>query len=272
MSPDNFPEGVRAMLSGIARNRIELEQYMDFLRNRAFRQTLIVHDSHRLPSAPPESRALRLRVASNATCDPGPSDPRSNDQVVFRRRGSVLTTSESLVKAAVQHLSKVWPLSVPFTELAATARAVVAGRPIPVDTEVMSEASKHLASTLLKCLSTGMIDFHYEPPSFTTTLSATPKASPLARVQAADVSSATNRLHEHVPLDDVQRFVLKHLDGSTDSSELVEKASQAVLANELLLFSPAGQKVTAPAEVLAILKDMMPHVVTSLSKRAFLVG
>lgn len=271
MSLDNFPENVRGMLQSVSRNRVELEQYMDFLRNRAFRQTLITHRSTSLSPNADERRMINLRIASNAAAETEQFDPRSNDQVSFRRKGSVLTTSDPVVKAAMLHLRKVWPHSVPFTELAATARSFVAGRPVPVDSEILSDASLQLARTLLRCFATSMIDLHVEQPTFTTQVSNTPETAPLARVQAARESAVTNRLHEYTPLDDIQRFVLRKLDGRTDMAALTDLVAQAAETGELLLFHPDGRRVEETQDVRSVLRDMLPQVVLSLARRALLV-
>ena len=259
------------MLQSVSRNRVELEQYMDFLRNRAFRQTLITHRSTPLSPNADERRMINLRIASNAAAETEQFDPRSNDQVSFRRKGSVLTTSDPVVKAAMLQLRKVWPHSVPFTELAATARSFVAGRPVPVDSEILSDASQQLARTLLRCFATSMIDLHVEQPTFTTQVFNTPESAPLARIQAARESSVTNRLHEHTPLDDIQRFVLRKLDGQTDMAALSDIVARAAETGELLLFHPDGRRVEESQDVRSVLRDMLPHVVTSLARRALLV-
>ncbi|MCA8991736.1 MAG: methyltransferase regulatory domain-containing protein [Planctomycetaceae bacterium] len=271
MSLDNFPDHVRGMLESVARSRIEVEQYMDFLRNRAFRQTILTHADVQLDNAADPTRLLKLRVSSNAQPDQQ-IDAKSQDKVGFRRRGSVLTTTEPVVKAAMQHLAKVWPQSVPFTELAATARSFVAGRPVPVDTEVMSDASRHLAKTLLRCFATSMIDLHLEQAPFVTRLAEMPVTSTLARAQAQRGASVSNRLHEHQQLDDIQRFVLQQLDGGTNAATLLERVTAAVTSGELLLFHPDGRKVEESEDLQAVLKDLLPHVVVSLAKRALIVS
>ena len=54
MAPANFPPEVQEVLRMLAADVIHLEQYMDFLRNRTFRQTLLCHEDLRF------SRRLRV--------------------------------------------------------------------------------------------------------------------------------------------------------------------------------------------------------------------
>ena len=48
MAPANFPPEVQDVLRMLAADMLHLEQYMDFLRNRTFRQTLLCRDCVRL--------------------------------------------------------------------------------------------------------------------------------------------------------------------------------------------------------------------------------
>ncbi len=45
MVPGNYPPEIANVLHMLAQDNIHLEQYMDFLRNRMFRQTLLCHDN-----------------------------------------------------------------------------------------------------------------------------------------------------------------------------------------------------------------------------------
>ncbi|MCA9088368.1 MAG: methyltransferase regulatory domain-containing protein [Planctomycetaceae bacterium] len=270
MSLENFPDQVRGMLQSVARDRIELEQYMDFLRNRAFRQTIVTHANQRVDTSPNPQRLQRMRVASSAVPEGDSIDVRSSDSAILQRRGSKLTTTSPVVKAAMMHLQKAWPSSLPFTELAATSRSFIAGRPVPVDQEVMSDVSQSLAKTMLRCFATSMIDLHISEPSFRREPSDKPLASPLARAQASEQASATNRLHEHMALDDIQRFVLRRLDGQHDRESLVRDAAEAVSRGDLVLFQPDGRRLTSAQDAQNVLADLIPQVVVSLARMALL--
>jgi SAM-dependent methyltransferase len=43
MAPDNFPKEVASVIKALSPDVIHLEQYLDFVRNRTFRQTLLCH-------------------------------------------------------------------------------------------------------------------------------------------------------------------------------------------------------------------------------------
>ena len=59
-------------------------------------------------------------------------------------------------------------------------------------------------------------------------------ASRLARYQAAG-GQATNLWHESVPLDDLERRVLAHLDGKADREDLTHKLFDEVQRSRLVI-------------------------------------
>ncbi|MFV0446667.1 MAG: methyltransferase regulatory domain-containing protein [Planctomycetaceae bacterium] len=272
MSTQNFPPPIQSMLQSVARNRIEVEQYMDFLRNRAFRQTLICHADRKLSIAPDPASLLGLRVASNAQSESPQVDVKSSDKVIFRRRSSVLSTSEPVVKAAMVQLRSAWPRSIPFAELAASARAAIAGRAIPVESTSLSPATEDLARTLLRCFETGINDLIAIEAPFTVSVSELPLASPLARVQARTESHVTNRRHERVSLDDIQRFVLLQLDGKTSVNDIRDRVEQAVASGRLVLFTPQGERISSPDQLGLSTHGMVPSVLESLAMNSLLIS
>jgi len=271
MCLDGFPEPVQQMLQGVSRSLIEREQYMDFLRNRAFRQTLLCRSGFVLERAALPGKLLNLRVASNAQAEGATGDLASRDPVTYRRRSSVLTTSEPIVKAAMRHLGEVWPMSVPFSELAARARSAVAGGPVAVDAGMMSSVTSQLAGTILRCFGTAVVDLHVAEPRFALRVGERPSASSLARVQAEFQPTATNQLHENVPLDDIHRKVLLACDGTHSLAEISVSLQNAVLQGEVMLFDRDGRRIQEPAEVSAFCETITPRVLESLARCALLV-
>ena len=274
MSPDNFPEPVAGMLRSVSRDRIETEQYMDFLRNRAFRQTLICRDEAAVEETADPRRLAGLRVASPAKPDPdapvGERKVGGREETVYRRGSSRLRTTDPVVRAAFARLREAWPASVPFLELAAAARSEATGRPAAVDAAVMSGPTARLAATLLRCFATSVVDLHAAPAEFVTKVSGRPVAPPLARRQAERGSAVTNRLHQTVELDDLQRQVLRTLDGEHDADGIVHDLAERVGRAELVLHRSGGP--VADGDVREVLEGQVPAVLESLARRALLIA
>lgn len=268
MSLDNFPEHVRAMLQSVSRNTVETEQYMDFLRNRAFRQTLLCHRNLTLERSPRPQQLIKMRVASSAKPDSQVS-VQSDDKITFRRGNSVLTTTDPVVKAAIVHLRSVWPKSFPFVELASIARSAVNLRTAAVNVDVMSPETVALAETLLRCFATAQVDLHVASPSFVTTISDHPKGSPLARLQAKTSSTVTNRLHETLTLDDLLRQILQALDGTRDKSGLITYLSAEVETGNLVVYEE-GRRLSSVEDVSRFLGQNLDGALEALARMALL--
>lgn len=269
MSLDNFPERVRAMLQSASGNIIETEQYMDFLRNRMFRQTLLCRKEIELDRSLKPNRLIGMQVSSNARPE-GPINLRSEERTLFKRGGSTLTTTEPEVKAAFLHLRDAWPQSVPFLELAAIARSQTGNQMVALHTDSLGPATQQMANTLLRCFHTGMVDLHANSPRFTLQVSDRPQASVLARTQAEKGSHVTDRKHGGVQLDDFQRQLLILLDGTLDHSQLRTRMAQRVEQGTLLLHSD-GQRITTVDAATPVIDRVLAPCLDSLAKLGLLV-
>src|SRR5262249_29846596 len=132
------------------------------------------------------------------------------------RKGASLACHEPLVKAAFLSLWEVWPEAMPFDAL---LRAAQKRLQAPEDDFSRNQYADFLCRYLLKLYSSAgssLLDLHVHPPAVTRKVSERPTASPLARLQAAEGTRATNLRHELIDLDDVERRLLGHLDGTRE--------------------------------------------------------
>ncbi|HKB02450.1 MAG TPA: class I SAM-dependent methyltransferase [Gemmataceae bacterium] len=217
MLTDHLAPGVANTLRLLAPDLVQTEQYLDFLRNRRFRQTLLCRQGVSLHRAPAPERLERLYVASGFR--PVSADPDLGPGAVeeFRTpRGLSVTTGDPLVKAALVHLAEAWPGAVLVRALPAAALARL-GRDAGPD----AADTRLLLPSLLKCATPGAVEFRLTPPRLVATLSDRPRASALARFQAATGAPVVSLRHQVVPVDAPDRRVLRLLDGSRDRGQLL---------------------------------------------------
>ena len=215
MFAGRFGSEVERTLRLISADLLHMEQYMDFLRNRMFRQTLLCHADVKLDhSLRPESLTA-MRVASpvktvSESCDICSSDPEQ-----FRIIGGpTLTTSEPLMKAAMFELGKSWPLSIPFEDLLAAARESIMRA---MDADIFQQRLQ-LGSPAAQLLFVGGCrTLNLTPPSYISHVSDRPVASPYARLRAAQSGSLSNMRLESLVLADRPREILRLLDGQHDN-------------------------------------------------------
>ncbi|WP_425614582.1 methyltransferase regulatory domain-containing protein [Anatilimnocola sp. NA78] len=272
MLASNFPPEVEATLKKLGADVIETEQYMDLVRNRTFRQTLLCHESMKLDRTIPPERIYDMYVASSSEPEGGAKiDPRSWDPVTFKRPGSTLSTKEPLLKAAMLELRAAWPQAIPFMELLANARGRLHPGTQVIETERAANDARNLARPLLRCYATTHVDLHAEPPQVSYHISEQPALSRLARLQATQPGGITNLLHEVVQLGDFERQVAKLLDGTRDRAAIVDTLAQLV-ANKTLVVHEKGKPVADIDQVRVILGKVLEDALPSLARKNLLLA
>jgi len=234
MAAGKFGEEGEKILRQISPDLLHMEQYMDFLRNRMFRQTLLCHAEVKLDHALRAEVVRNFLVSTTAKAQAPVSGASPDGREEFGGAGKpILATSDPLMKAAMHCLAEASPAPLPFEELLATARARAGSG------EVESEAANRLAARLLNCYLAGVLDFSVSEPTCTGEVSERPVASPYARLRARDGGKVVNLRLETVALSTPSRLVLQHLDGQLDRAALVE-----MVANWLRSGAVAGDGVT----------------------------
>ena len=220
MAANSFPEEVQSTLRRLTADQVESEQYLDFLRHRTFRRTLLVRAGAAISHTVPAERIAAFQVASNAEPVGAEEDPCSDREEEFRGpNGIILRTTDPLFKAAMRYLGGKWPHAVPFTELREAARARLGGD--ASDATLAESDTRELGSRLLRCYtSSALIELHVHLPPFAAVAGERPIGSPFARWQAARGARVTNLRHENGPIPDAERRLLIALDGTLDRAAI----------------------------------------------------
>ena len=235
MVAGNYPAKVAQVLQMLSPDVIHLEQYMDFLRNRMFRQSLLCRrDASPAYLLRPEQLAA-FAVASPARPVNAAPDLHSAATEQFQNKAGVtLSSSAPIVKAAMLCLADAWPHAVPFADLCAQARARLTAD--AGDAAARAHEASQLGDCFLRCYTSAsgsLLELHIHAPRFTTNLSDWPTASPLARWQAQHGARVTNLRHEEVTLTEFDRYLLPLLDGTRDRETLAAELRVVVDAGKL---------------------------------------
>lgn len=265
MLTGNFGPDVQKTLARLAPGQIQSEQYLDFVRNRTFRETLLV----RAENAPnweivPE-RAYRLHVACGAKVVGKTGDPNSKSPTQFQSRsGMVISASGPVFKAAMLALIDAWPGAVAFGELLQLAAAKL-GR------ATSDEDRQALAMHVLNAhVSSDLIELHAAPVRFARTPGEKPVALVHARAGAArGRESVSSRRHETMKLNEMNRRLLPLLDGTRDRPALVAELTTLAQRGELAL-QKGGQPITDPEELRAAVATALDTALDELARGAIL--
>lgn len=233
MFPDLLPAVARRALAEFAGDRLMLEQHLDFVRNRTFRCSLLVHADRPLATHP-DAAALR-GCSFGSSLQPPAGVPPLTTGVPVRFGGNDLrafTTHDPLAKALFATLGRAWPRRMPFGELAASTQSLLQLAQVP-----LGEDFEHaLLARLLDACGRRLIDFLAAPLPAAQATGGAPRAALLTRLMAGRSAPVVTPWHESVPLDATQRALLVTLDGTrtqfsaTEREQIAEFAAAGLIA------------------------------------------
>jgi methyltransferase-like protein len=275
MVTGNFGPDIEKTLRMLATDQVMAEQYMDFLRNRMFRETLLCHAAQS-PDWSVRPEALRaLHVASLARPQPAEGQQELNltddSPVTYRTpSGMTMTTNRPLLKTAMAVLQEAYPGTLPFDGLRRQARERLGGD--SSDPKKAGEDTALIAVGLLNCyMSSDLIELHGMPITFARTPGERPVALPHARVMAGPVGVVANRRHEVIRLTELDRHLIPMLDGTNDRPALVDKLTAVALSGALTVRKD-DVPLTGKAEVHTALGMIIDEALGKLAKMAVLAG
>lgn len=273
--PEHFRPETQHALEHMAHSLIEMEQYMDFLRDRTFRRTLLCRAELPLNRVIKPERVQEFYITSRAAPVSETPDILSTSVEKFRGPGeAVLATDHPVSKAAMLHLAQIWPRATSFAELMAVARAQV-GRPTDpaADPAGWADDAHALGFNLLKAhvYSTNLVELHTYAPALTLQVSERPVASLAARIQAQQSEITTNLWHERIQLEAVDRQLLQLLDGTHDRARLVDDLV-ALVAQGVLTIRQHEAVVQEPTQVRGLLVEKLEESLRKFAQMALLIA
>jgi len=222
MTADVAPGGAAAVLRGLAERDIILkEQYLDFLKARRFRQTVLCRDEASRRPDPDASAVLGFAVVGEIKSEPSPADLSAGVPVQFRGgSGSAVTIDQTAAKAALARIGQSFPRPVPVAEL-------LSG---PAITEADRQA---LVEVLTAGYRVGLMDFLCDPPQFANKAGSRPRISPLVRAQLdAGMELVTSLRPSVVKLENpITRELVRLLDGTRDRGKLLSDLAEHAAAD-----------------------------------------
>ncbi len=256
-----FPPDVAETLERISPDLLHLEQYMDFVRNRQFRQTLLCREVAQPVRALSASALGGLLVSSAGPADA--VDLEDGKTAVFSNGAQRAEVSRPLTKAALSLLAEAWPRAIDVGELSASAlrRAApfLGGTPD-------SEARERMLEDLFGAVVYGLVRPHTIGPACVSAPGDTPRAYPVAAVQARSGSIVVNVHHEMVQLDTLALEVLQLADGRRSRDAILGWLQSVRMDENAAGEGGAGDAI--PAEGLPAAVD---EALARLARHALLV-
>jgi methyltransferase-like protein/SAM-dependent methyltransferase len=265
MVTGNFGADVQKTISQLSTDQVQTEQYLDFVRNRMFRETLLVRAEQTPNWAITPERLYGLHVASGAKTVGKPVELTSDAPAQFQSRNGMGVSATNVVfKAAMLVLAEVWPATLPFAEVLHRAVAKLARGATSADLTVLASnfLSTYIASDL--------IELHAVPVTFARAPGEKPVALVHARVDASEGrAKVANRRHEVVQLTDLNVRLVQLLDGTRDRDALLDALTQQA-AESVLTVHKGGQPISDPTELRAALATTLGPGLDALARDALL--
>jgi len=220
--PSRLAPEVQAELRKLAATPVEHQQYLDFLSNATFKQTLLFHEERTVSrrvgaSIEPLRRMFAASPAKPVMVAAG-REPTRFDAA----DGAKLSPGSPAGRAALGLLTARYPARVPFDELVADVRERLGGA--APDEE---SAALQVAETLLQgfCYSASLVELRTTAGSFTVTPGMKPHTPAFARRQLAQgFGHVTNLRHERVTVDGLIARLITLFDGTRTRDEALREA------------------------------------------------
>ena len=248
-----------ALLAECGGDQIALEQLMDFLQNRTFRQSLLVHADRaeriRYQIAP--ERIAGLHVAGQYAKDDTAADGLEH-WVYTAGSGARGPTTSPVTRAVLERLNAAWPAAVPVAGLLAASSADDAHR-------VLGLVSDLIVGNAVRFRSEALVP---------DALSDKPFARAELRTLAATGEQPMrlfNEWHQPATLQPMERFLLPLLNGDVGTQQLVGAVVDAVEQGGLQI-TRDGQPLTDPADRLASIQAQVTRALETLKASAMLIA
>lgn len=216
MMPDRLhTEGRRAMES-VPGGLVEHEQVQDFLINRSFRRTLLIHQDVELERSIPWERVEPLWVSARARLLAGDID--GLEEARFDAPDHVFVTDNPILKAGLAVLDDLWPRNIDFTEWVS--------RTVERSGRLGPEVRSTLGRNTLPLFTRGVLRLHPRDLGLAGEVSEKPLSTPWIRRRAELFKWVTDLRHGMRDVPPAPRFLLPYCDGhhtKRDLWKLLEK-------------------------------------------------
>ena len=211
-------KGIKDRIEGLYEERTAREQFCDFAVNAPFRESIVTKKGRKVRDAADLELLKSYRVSASfrpvqEESGFGPGEDAELSDLL----GQTIFVSDPVLKVALSVLGEGWPRMISFDEL--LKEIIESGKAHVLSEEVSSD---HLLSELVSLYRRDLLTFSCCNPPLSSEVFETPAASPFAAIQARSSSLITNLRYETVELDNFEKELLKHTDGTKTKDELIE--------------------------------------------------
>ena len=263
---DNLPAEAAATFEKISENAIDVEQYVDFLKNTRFRRSLVCHDTIAVNSDFSLERMKHLFAATDVVPVLDSPDSPIQEATAFRTSGGRrFRTEHHLAQATLRKLSEIKPCTIDIPSMIQDV-AKAAPTELAWDSQQQAEKTAHVLYTLFF---NGIVELLAAPRRCVNQISDCPTASPIARLLAPS-RRVTNLCHRTIVMDDdMACFVLAHLDGTRNREALCNLMLDGLRSGRVQL---PNVKAGSEAETRELLHNQLESILQHLPRCGVLIA
>jgi len=266
MYPDNLDAEVATTIQKIP-ELIKAEQYMDFVRNRRFRSTLLCHRGTQINRKLEVNAIEQFFILTRAfpVRDVVPADMEDGAPLDFTTGDATLTLRGQIPKTAMLILAQNCYQPMAYDELCDRIRDETGVRHRAYIREQLNDDLN-----LIRLLFAGMIRISSTAGPYTTTVAAKPAVSRLVRCQALQGKVVANQRHEPTVLNAAERILIRYLDGRNDLDRLSARLEKHIGRGDLKL-ELDGQELPASTDISSHVALLCKSMLKTLAEHVLLI-
>ncbi len=270
MLTEQFEGEVKRTLEALGGDLVETGQYIDFIRGRTFRQSLLCHAGGPTTRKADPSRLENFRFAADLDRVEGDGDPSAATAATYTARSGVrISLDDAVGKAMVAALAARRPSALTHGELLPAVEQLLAAAGLDLAGERVRAG---LADSLLLAFAQSAVSVLAYDDRVAPTLAERPRAFAPARYYA---SRAHARLptarHELFRPDAVFQRMIPQLDGTSAVTDLVEAFLRDVTEGVLVLQPESGHLREDLGTLRRLTEAEIPRRLEHLHRQALLV-
>lgn len=269
MFTGNFPQKAAQELMSID-DIITTEQYMDFITNRRFRNTLLCHENVAVDRQLDDAMARNFTMSARVSTDmPISKNPLENNELITfyfnENKKRTISTESPTLKAILYTFNETQINPLSFDEVVERAHSKLNG----IEKTKVEEA---LEGSVIQLFVKGMLELSLETGRYGKLNLNKPKLFRLALYQIRSTSDkrVVNIMHNSISIDYFDRLAGRYMNGRNTVAQILEKLIESAKAGEFSLATDRNP-ITKQKDLEKALSDILNKVIDKFHKAALLV-
>ena len=267
----DLPDDARDTLAQLNDDPVRQQQYADFLQNRHARHAIVSRQGQHASSATLTQRLMGLHFRGGVLEVARENTSEFGSSVDFESlQGRRFRCEDPLMIFCLRLIGQAYPNSISFEHMCAEATRVL----LEKDDQNMTSADPFMntiTTSVSQLIGQGLIQGSLTETSCFSEVSTTPEGYAWARIQAAYGSMVTNVHHENLSLENLERELLRQLNGRKTRPQLEDWLRDYFSHHDLVAVSN-GQCLSDNSKVETQLERWLYNTLKRFGQQGLLVG